>query len=256
MTQGGYAGEAMVPFTARGGHTRLSFAKDLAVRCRRNSTVDTVTARIWLTAEAVVEERRQEELHTLHAENDNDEPVEVIFELTRTSGCTITSVTGADQEADGDDWHRFRVQVPAHGVARGDSAGNLAELRGASATRTSSPGQLEEWLAGRWLDATTVDTLSGVLAHRAEATRLDGERHHLEEERDDLYNGQSRIAEQLQVLSADGAEGELRRRLVAELETMQDRVDRLEAEIRARREAADEARRAAAAELNRVIAAS
>lgn len=252
---GGYAGEAMVPFTARGGRTRLSFAKDLAVRCRRTSTVDTVTARIRLTADAVVEEQRQEELHTLHAENDHDEPVEVIFELTRTSGCTITSVTGAEQEADDDDWHRFRVQVPAHGVAEATVLEAWPNYRHIGYEELS-PGQLEDWLAGRWLDAATVETLSEVLAHRAEATRLENERRHLEEERDDLYNGQSRIAEQLQVLNADGAEGELRRRLVTELDTMQDRVDRIEAEIRGRRDSADEARRAAAAELKRVIAAS
>ncbi|WP_326547381.1 hypothetical protein QGN32_04115 [Mycolicibacterium sp. ND9-15] len=251
--QGGYAGEAMVPFTARGGRTRLSFAKDLAVRCRRTSTVDTVTARIWLTAEAVVEEQRQEELHTLHAENDHDEPVEVIFELFRTSGCTITSVTGADQEADDEDWHRFRVQVPAHGVAEATVLETWPNYRHVGYEELS-PGQLEDWLAGRWLDAATVEALSDVLAHRAEATRLDEERRHLDEERDDLYNGQSRIGEQLRVLSADGAEGELRRRLVTELETMQDRVVRLEAEIRGRRDAADEARRAATDELKRVIA--
>lgn len=253
--QGGYAGEAMVPFTARGGHTRLSFAKDLAVRCRRTSTVNTVTARISLTPEAVVEEQRREKLHTLHAENDHDEPVEVIFELTHTPGCTITSVTGADQEPGDDDWHRFRVQVPAHGSAEATVLETWPNYRQVGYEELS-PGQLEDWLAGRWLDAATVEALSGVLAHRAEAARLDGERRHLEEERDDLYNGQSRIAEQLQVLGADGAEGELRRRLVVELETMRNRVDRVEAEIRGRREAAEEARRAATAELKRVIAGS
>lgn len=253
--QGGYAGEAMVPFTARGGHTRLSFAKDLAVRCRRTSTVDTVTAHIRLTAEAVVEEQRQEELHILHAENDHDEPVEVIFELTRTSGCTISSVTDADQEAGDEDWHRFRIQVAAHDVAESTVLETWPNYRRVSYEELS-PGQLEGWLAGRWLDAATVEALSEVLAHRTEATRLDNERRHLEEEREDLYNRQSRIAEQLQVLSADGVEAELRRRLAAELDTMQDRADRIEAEIRGRRDAADEARRAATAELERVIAGS
>src|SRR5262245_40096052 len=73
-----------------------------------------------------------------------------------------------------------------------------------------SPRQLEQWLAGRSLDASTVDELSGVLHRWERADQLDTERERLEAGRTDDYAAQSQIAEQLKVLGSDGPEGELR----------------------------------------------
>ena len=250
--QGGYAGEAMLGFTSRGAEVRLAFAKDLAVRCDSFASWQTVTTRIRLTADAIVEEQRGERRHTLRAENDHDHPVDVIFELRVSQDHTVTARKGATDVGRDGIWRRFRVTVPG---------GRTAEATVLERWPVSSeiayddlePSQLEEWLAGRSLDAQTVEALSQVLAHQNTARRLAEQCERAREQRDEVYTAQSRIAEQLRVLGTDGAEGQLRARQVDKLETLQDRVNGLDAEVRRLRDEADAARQQGATELRRVI---
>ncbi|MEE6167921.1 MULTISPECIES: hypothetical protein [unclassified Mycolicibacterium] len=250
--QDSYAGEAMVPFTARDAKVRLAFAKDLAVRCRSKSTADKVTARVRLGADAVVEEQRFEKRYTLRAENDHDEAVDVIFELPRVREHTVAPLDGvADIDTDGR-WHRVRVSVPGHQTVDATVLETWPVYTEID-YRQLSPRQLEQWLAGRSLDAATIDELSGVLQRWEHADRLDAERARLEAGRTDDYAAQSRIAEQLKVLGSDGPEGELRRRQVDQLEQLQNQVNGLDTQIRSLRQDADAARMAASDELRRLI---
>lgn len=251
--QGSYAGEAMLAFTARGAQVRLSFAKDLAVRCRRTATFDTVTTRVRLAADAVIEEQRQECQHTLRAENDHDEAVEVVFELPRRSGHTFAAQDSVIAVTDDGTWHRFRVAVPGHQVLEATVLETWPDYTAIEYDELS-PGRLEEWLAGHSLDAATVGVLSGVLAHWERAKRLDAQREEVEAERAELHGAQSRITEQLQVLGTEGAEGDLRHRHVLDLEAAQNQANDLDLQVRRLRDDAGAARRAASAELQRVIA--
>lgn len=251
--EGSYAGETMVPFSAREADLRLAFAKDLAVRCQRTSTLSAVTARVRLALEAVVEEQRYEERHTLRAENDHDEPVDVIFELARTPGHMVqVQDSTAQPDDDSAAWHRFRVEVPAHASAEAMVLETWPVYREIDYQQLS-PGQLEKWLTGRSLDEATVKALSGVLEHGEQAQRMDAHRQELEAERNDVYAAQGRISEQLKVLGHGGPEGDVRQRYVRELDGMQNRVTNLDNEIRRLRDGAYSARRAASAELQRVI---
>lgn len=250
--QGGFAGEAMLGFTSRGADVRLAFAKDLAVRCRSFATLQTVTTRIRLTADAVVEEQRYERRHTLHAENDHDDPVDVVFELPTHSRRTLTPKDGATDAGNDGMWRRFSVPVPGHQTVEA----TVLESWPVSSKidyDDLDPGQLEEWLAGRALDAATVEALSQVLAHGDTARMLEGQAEQAEEQRNEVYAAQSHITEQLRVLGTDGAEGELRGRQVRELNALQDRVSALDSDVRRLRGDAAAARQQASAELRQVI---
>lgn len=250
--QGGYAGEAMLGFTSRGAEVRLAFAKDLAVRCSSFASAQTVTTRIRLTADAVIEEQRREKRHALRAENDHDDPVDVVFELPVARGHTVTAQNGATDAGDDGVWRRFRVAVPGHQTAEAtvlESWPVYSEI----AYDELEPGQLEEWLADRALDAATVEALGQVLAHQNTARRLEEQCDQVRQERDEVYTAQGRIAEQLRALGTEGAEGQLRARQVGELETLQNRVNGLDADIRRLRDEAGMAERQASAELRRVI---
>ena len=251
--EGSYAGETMLPFSTREADLRLAFAKDLAVRCRRTSTLSTVTVRVRLGTEAAIEEQRQEQRHTLRAENDHDEPVDVILEFERTPGHTVqVQDSTAETIEDSATWHRFRVEVPAHGSAEATVLETWPVYREIDYEQLS-PGQLEKWLTGRSLDEATVKALSGVLAHGEQAQRMDAHRQELEAERNDVYAAQGRISEQLKVLGQGGPEGDLRQRYVRELDGLQNRISSVDNEIRRLRDGAYSARRAASAELQRVI---
>ncbi|BBY54565.1 hypothetical protein H7J07_12580 [Mycobacterium koreense] len=257
----GYAGEAMVDFTARGAPVRLGFAKDLAVRCSAVERHHTVTTRVRLASEALIEECREERRHTLRAQNDHDHPVEVIFEVPRVvghhiadhDGATLDGEDGEEGEDGADpDWHRFRVAVPAHQLAEATVV-EAWPVRREIDYEDLAPGRLESWLAGRSLDAETVAALSGVLAHWEQAGRLDGQREQTEATRADLYEAQHRITEQLSVLGTDGDEGRLRSRQVGELAGLQDRVGELDTQVHRLRAEADAARTAATDALHRLI---
>jgi len=250
--EGSYAGEAMLPFSSRGADLRLAFAKDLAVRCRHTTTYSTVTSRVRLDREAAIEEQREELRHVLRAENDQDEPVDVIFELPLTVGHAVVPQDGVAEVSESGSWHRLRVTVPGHGVVEAsvlETWPSYCEVE----YELLSPGQLEEWLAERSLDEATVGALSGVLAGWEQATRMDAQREQLEAERNDIYTAQSRIAEQLKVLVSDGPESDLRRRHVRELEQLQNQVDELEGRIRRLRDDASTARESASAGLRQMI---
>ncbi|MFN7135611.1 MAG: hypothetical protein ACK4N5_26300, partial [Myxococcales bacterium] len=75
---GAYAGEAMVPYSARGSEVKLAFARDLGVRCSRKVSARQVVAGLSLQPNYLVEEVRMEQHNELRAESDHGEEVEVV----------------------------------------------------------------------------------------------------------------------------------------------------------------------------------
>lgn len=250
---GGYAGEAMLGFTARGARTRLSFAKDLAVHCTGTVATATVTVGVRLADTAAIEEQRVEQRHALRLRNDHPGEVEVIVELPRRAGHHITGDDTAVLLDDADpDFHRFAVTVAGHRTVGANVLETWPVYRDIGYGELS-PAHLDAWLAGRALDAATIGELSGVLAEQQRADALDAQRDRLDAERTDLHAAASRITEQLQVLRTDGDEGRLRARQVGALEELQDQVAVLDAEIRRLGAEAAAAREAAAAQLQRLL---
>ncbi len=238
----GYAGEAMMPYTTRGTHVRLGFARDLSVRCGRSSTVNTVDTRLRLTASALVAEMRRDEIHTIRVEHDDDSETEVIVELPRNHDTTLITragyLTPFEETAD---HRRFRVTVAGRGVTEVTVGESRVLSRYTGYPDLTGPA-LDEWLSQRLLDRTTFDELSAVMAHRIRARHLGDLVEQLEAEREAVYTNQSRVAEQLKVLGEAGEEGRVRQRTVASLVSLQDREAALDAEI-------DRTKAAVAAEL-------
>ncbi|OBJ71427.1 hypothetical protein [Mycobacterium sp. 1274756.6] len=250
---GGYAGEAMLGFTARGARARLSFAKDLAVHCSSHTATDTVTVGVRLADTAAIEEQRVEQRHGLWLRNDHPDPVEVIVELPRRFDHHVIGDDTAVLLEDTDpDRHRLAVTVPGHRSVAATVLETWPVYRDVG-YGDLSPARLDAWLSSRSLDAATIEELSEVLAERRRAEHLDAERDRLDTDRADLHAAASRITEQLQVLRTDGAEGQLRARQVGALAELQDQVAGLDAEIRRVGAEAAAARAAAAAQLQRLL---
>jgi len=245
-----YAGESMVPYTARGAEVKLAFAKDLAVRCRRATAYHTIVAGLRIGPQALVEEQRREEHHTLSAESDHGEEVEVCFELPKVHGRKLHP-EGAQPAAETASFRRFVAKIPAHGKAELVVREHWSEARHVRYADLSA-AQLEPWIAGRYLDAATFDLLRGVLGKWDEARQLDARVERKAREQQEAYAKQTKISEQLAVLKESGPEGALRLRYVKELEVEQDHVNACEEEIRRLRNAAEAARAAAALALERL----
>ena len=250
---GSYAGEAMVPYATRGKDLRLAFAKDLSITCNRTSTVTTVSTRLLYENYAMVEELRRDETHVLRADNDGDEPVEVIFELPKIHDTTLREGAEFTEPFERTaSFHRFRVEAPARGFTEA-KVGESRVLSRATNYVDLSSDLLHRWLQDRLLDDAGFTELARVLEHWEQARRFDEHATRLEADRADAFEGQTRISQQLNVLREGGAEGAVRQRNVQQLVALQDQAAALDVEIRRSRENAEAARQAASVELQRLV---
>lgn len=235
-----YAGEAMVPYTARGAEVKLAFAKDLAVRCKKTTSHKRFGTGIRLADGFLAEEQRQELHHELTAESDHDEAVLVVFELPKTTSRAIAPEHAQPFE-ETSSYRRFTATVAPRSkatvtvVERWQDSQRFEYL-------TLTSAHLASWLEYRFLDRQTFDRLSEIIATQAEAQSFDLRRTRFEAEQAAAYAKQTKLTEQLQVLKEGGPEGQLRLRYVGELQAEQDKVNACEKEIRKLRDAAEAAR--------------
>jgi hypothetical protein len=243
-----------VPYTTRGAQVKVSFAKDLGVRCKKETVHYTVLTGIRLTERFLAEEHRRDQRHELSAESDHAEPVDVIFELTRAHNASVSKEHATPFEETAS-FRRFRLTVPPHGKA---SMKVVEQVMGQQRIEYASLSlmQVAKWLEGRFLDTETEKTLSAVVAAQTEALNIDQRRMSVEQAVTEGYAKLSKLTEQLRVLKEGGAEGELRLRYVRELEGEQDRVNAFANEIVVLRGQAEAARKRADAALHAAARAS
>jgi hypothetical protein len=221
-----YAGEAMVPYSARKTKVRLGFAKDLAVRCKSTSRTQTVVTGLSLTTDTIVEESRFEQRWALRADSDHREPVDVVFEVPKQHGHSWDPEGPQPFESTAN-FHRFRVSVPPHGSATLEPIDRWPAARAVYFTHMNA-ADLQGWFDRRFLDAATYGALAEVFNHHNAAAQADVERQRVEREREEAWQKQAKISQQLGVLKEGGPEGELRMRYVRELSASQDVVNQCE----------------------------
>lgn len=242
--EGSYAGESMLPYSARGVSVKLGFAKDLAVRCRRTSGHRTVVSAIKLGKDALTEEQRREEEHSIWIENDHHEEVELIIELTKYFGHSIAPESLPIFEETSSFW-RFRITLPPHSKKEHTIIERWLSARYISYNQLNGH-TLSEWFKNRFLDKETHNSLSEIVATWDKANQLDHSIHLLEQNQQTAYQKQTKLTQQLSVLHGTGPEGDLRLRYVKELEAEQDKINEYEQEINRLKLAAEDARRLAA----------
>jgi hypothetical protein len=247
-----YAGEAMVPYRVRGAEVKLAFAKDLAVRCKRDAVTNRIVSRLALGKQALVEEVRWEEKATLAAENDHAEAIEVIFETPKIHGRSFAEGSPTPFESTSAH-HRLRANVEARGRVVVTVTETWLEHRRIE-YESIQPGNLEWWLKERLLDGSTHAALAPITAHWDRAREIDRRLADLERERGATYERQRQLSQQLGVLKEGGPEGELRLRYARELAASQDEVNRIEAEMRTLTSERDASRVAATEGLAALVA--
>jgi hypothetical protein len=232
--EGIYAGEAMVPYSARGTEVRFAFAKDLSVRCSATTRYDTVTLALRFGRGQAIEDQRQERRIKLRADSDHDGPIDVTFELPKRNELDPRGPKATEETATA---RRFTVTVPGRSsseleVIEVSPVSRSVELRGVAAR------DLDHWRRLNLLTSEVDSVLKEAIAASAQAASHQHRVSELEREKLELMKSLEGLTKQLQVLKEGGAEGELRLRYVNDLRKNQDRVNALD-------EAMDAARRAA-----------
>jgi hypothetical protein len=239
-----YAGEAMVPYRVRGAVVSLAFAKDLAVRCKRESAQTRVVSRISLGKHGLLEEVRWEERIELEAESDHADAIDVVFELPKLLGRAYAEGTPQPFESTSAH-HRFRVAVAPRSRAELKLREQWLEHRRIE-YETVQQGNLDHWLRERLLDAGSCAALAPIVALWARAAEIDQRIAAIERARASAYEGQKQLTAQLGVLKDGGPEGELRLRYARELAGAQDQVNRMGQEIQSLANERERAREEAA----------
>ncbi len=222
-----YAGESMVPYSARKAKVRLGFAKDLSVHCTGRAQSRTVFTSVQVIRGALVEEFREETDHVFRVESDHQEPVDVVVEMPRDHTRTLNEAFAMPfEETEG--FHRFRLTAPP-----GGSADITVQARWQRHARVQwqqvDQSRLSRWLSERFLDDATIEKLRGVLALQDQERELERT---LQSWRDHQVQVGARIdrsRQQLGVLKDTGPEGELRLRYVRDLEAAQNQMAEAEA---------------------------
>ncbi len=227
--EGVYAGESMVPYSARGAEVKLGFAKDLGVRCKATATSRRVTNAVTVKRTGLWLETRVEIHHELVAESDHAEDAMVVFELPKVPGRWFDAKSATPFE-DTLGFVRFKATVPARSRVTVKPVEVWLETS-VVAYEGLSHQSLGPWEDGGLLDGARGDVLRAVLDAWRRVAELERDRQRADQGRRDAYEKQKRISEQLGVLKDGGAEGTLRLRYVAELSAEQDRVNACEAEM-------------------------
>jgi hypothetical protein len=237
-----YAGESMVPYTARGAEVKLGYAKDLAVRCRTAVTSAQIYTGVRLAKRGIVQELRHEETRTLSAESDQGEPVELIVEVYRAQERTlVTEAPFATPFEETASYRRFKVTVPAHGKAEIKVRTTRVDLQTFKYDGLTTE-MIRGWRKAGRLDERTLEILGAALALEEQAQVLDRKASRLADEQKAAYAKQEKISTQLGVLKDGGPEGTLRLRYVKELEAEQDKINACEKQIAAVRDEAEQKR--------------
>ena len=246
-----YAGEAMVPYSARGSEVKLAYAKDLAVRCKGQTRSARKSTSVRLGKGELLEDVRAE-LHTsVEVESDHEEPVRVIVELPKHHGWELDAGVAAPLE-ETSSFRRFALDVPPRGRASLEVVTFTIE-----SARTQYSGvslnALHGWTKAGLLAPQTATALGEILGLWNEAQTREAEKRRWDTARTEAYQKQTKISEQLQVLKDGGPEGQLRLRYVKELEAEQDRVNAAERKMAELDEKVEAARRAAADKLAALV---
>jgi len=241
--EGRYVGESAVGAAARGAPVRVSFTKDPGIRCHRTSRKDTTFAGLVFEAGGLIEQRRVEECHMFCVRSDHATVVDVVVEVSRKDGRTLTG-EGITPIVETPRASRFRVEVVPRGEAKIEVREAWTETT-RLAYESIEPGQIETWRASGRVDASQLAQLSELSRNVEEARQFEAERVRLDRDLVDIFTRHGKIAEQLAVLRDAGAEGALRARYVSELDAMQQRINPMEEEMRRLRDEADKRRRSA-----------
>lgn len=246
-----YAGEAMVPYSARGTKVRLGFAKDLSVRCQQEARGATVLEGVKLGDNGLIHEQRYDQHLRVRVDSDHDSPVAVIIEIAKPQGATLRSEAPALEETA--NTYRFEVRVEAHAHAT---------LEVTFAQRTShvvayptlDRFRLADLLQKKLLTDLLANELKEVVAYWESARAQLAKIQKMEPMRAKLREKQAALGKQLEVLKESGPEGELRLRYVGELGKIETEVQAIDQKVIALTERAEADNQAAQARLAEVLA--
>jgi hypothetical protein len=228
-----YGGEAVINWTPEGGEVAVRYAQALEVAVREDRSTAQTLRRLRLGRDALIHEV-EESLTTIYtARNTSGEERVVTIEHARRYPYELFDTSHPTESSS--DKACWLLPVPA----RGEAALRVRERRlieRREEIRSLSMDQLRRYLQERMLDQATVTELRDVLALYGRLDDIAIRYGQLETQRQRIYEQQTQIRGNLDVLEKEGEEGELRTRYITSLADSENRLVALQEEETALRE--------------------
>ena len=236
-----YGGEGVIPWTSEDAEVRVRYAMALEVKVREEYQSKQWTRRLRLGEDALIHEIEHEQITIYRTRNTANEERVVTIEHPRTEGYELyMSIEGPQPTKVHSDTVDWQITIAAHGEAS-LRVHERRMLERHESIRSLTLDHLRQYLAERMLDQTTVSELRNVLALYNRLELIQRRYQEIDALRTKLHEQQQQIRGNLDVLKAEGEEGELRTRYIETLRTSEDRLQQLRDEEDTLR--AEEARR-------------
>ncbi len=224
IEDGAYHGEAMVPFTKEAGEVYLAYGVELAIG------VTTTRERIDETAGFMIKDallwvkRAIVQRVIYRLQNNLTEPRTIVVEHERDPNAELSQTPPpASTTADS---YRWPVPCPPHEA----TTFTVTERRFVWESREvldPAYGRLQNLIAGGWLEGSTLDVVNRLLGLQSAIARNIEEIEQLRMERDDIYAHEEQLRNNMAALQSAGEEGNLRKRVVAQLEQAEQRLSEI-----------------------------
>ncbi len=236
--ESGYAGESMVPFRARGAEVRVSFAKDLSMRCSNQARNEVTFQSIRASKAFVLETRERAVRHALRIENDHARPETLLVELPRQQGQRIEVPSDANVEELAAAY-RVSLPVPAQGTREAEVVVRSTEYAHVAVNNVGT-SELSRWIAERARGASVPPELERILAQFNAAEGHESQANGMVRVIAEKRARQESLTKQLAVLRDSGEEGQERLAVVRELRRLEAEAEALDRDVaRVRALAAD-----------------
>ncbi len=221
LTDGDYAGEAVVPFTRTDGELIVPFAVELGMTVAERYRSERHIRGISVRGEYLQIQEYDLRHTSYHLTSTLAEPVDVIIEHTLRDKYELTDTPDPIEQSAG--FVRWSVICAPH--ARTIFAVRERHLLSRRELVKNLKGQqLQAYLQNQVLDTATVQALEEVLQRYHQIDEL---RQHIQagtNETRGIYQRQGQIRGNLQSLGREGEEGTLRKRYVDELNQLEDQL--------------------------------
>lgn len=227
LTDGDYAGEAVVPFTSTEGELIVPFAVELGMTIAEQYSSERHTRGISVRGEYLLIQEYDLRHTSYHLISTLAEPVDVMVEHTPLDGYELTDTPDPVEQSAG--FVRWSVTCAPH--TRTIFAVHERRLQSRRELVKNLNGrQLQTYLQNRVLDAATVQALEEVLQRYHQIDALRQRIQAGTNENKGIYQRQEQIRGNLNSLGREGEEGALRKRYVDELNRLEDQLLALSSE--------------------------
>ena len=231
LDSSGYAGEAVLPFTAAGSELVVPYAVELGAQVSEESGARREVAALRITGHYASYDEWDIRWRDYRVNNSTSQPLTVLVEHRRTAQYDLFDTPEPVEQTP--DFVRFAVESPGGGEATLRVSERRLVVRREELRRLSGAA-LQGSLKAGLLDVKTYNRLAGLLDLWSQIAVHEKRLAEIEKERAKIYTAQEQVRGNMQALSSEGKEGALRASYVDKLTASEEQLATLSDEEKQR----------------------